>query len=158
MNFSKILAVFLKILSFIGIQYLFGKKASYPYGLLLKFNLVEITALVIICDILQTLFILYLLELSFNNIGFLKKIKEKLKSSEEKKSKFHKKLLKWGNLGLFFIAALPYAGGAISGSIVAYSLGMKKKKAFFIIIAGCLLGAAIFYLSFSGILMVVKVK
>jgi len=158
MSFSKILAGFLKILSFIGVQYLFGKKGSYPYGLLLKFNLVEITILVIICDILQTLFLLYLLELSFNHIGFLKKIKEKLQTSEKKRSKFHNKLLKWGDWGLFFIAALPYAGGAISGSIVAYSLGMKKKKAFLIIVAGCILGAGIFYLSFSGILMVVRVK
>ncbi len=159
MNFEKVLATALKILSFVGVQYLFGKKGSYPYGLLLKFNLIEITVLVIICDILQTLFLLYLLDLSFNNIKFLKNIKEKLKASEEKKkSKLREKLIKWGDWGLFFIAALPYAGGAISGSIVAFSIGMNKRKAFFIIVAGCILGALIFYLSFSGILMIVKVK
>jgi len=159
MSFKGIIALALKILSFIGVQYLFGKKGSYPYGLLLKFNLVEITILVIICDIIQTLFLLYLLDLSFNNIKFIKKFKEKLRSSEEKKkSKFREKLMKWGDWGLFFIAALPYAGGAISGSIVAFSIGMKKRKAFLIITAGCILGALIFYLSFSGILMIVNVR
>jgi uncharacterized membrane protein len=158
MNFNTIIKESLKIISFMGVQYAFGKKGSYPYGILLKFSLLKISIIVVICDMLQTLFLLHLIEVSFDKIKFLKKMVNKIKHSEESedRSKFRDKFKKWGAWGLFFVAALPYAGGAISGSILAFSMGMGKKKAFIIITLGCILGALIFYLSFAGILTLFK--
>ena len=158
MNFGSFLKEILKIISFMGIQYAFGKKGSFPYGILLKFSLLKISIIVVICDMIQTIFLLNLIELSFDKIGFLKKIIEKFKHSEESenKNRFRERFKKLGAFGLFFIAALPYAGGAISGTIFAFSIGMKKKKAFIIITLGCILGAIIFYLGFSGLLTIFK--
>ncbi len=158
MNFNTILKESMKIISFMGVQYAFGKKGSYPYGLLLKFSLLKISVIVVICDMLQTLFLLHLIEVSFDKINFLKKIMDKMTHSEESenRNKFRDKFKKWGDWGLFFVAALPYAGGAISGSILAFSMGIEKKKAFIIITLGCILGALIFYLSFTGILTIFK--
>jgi uncharacterized membrane protein len=105
---------------------------------------------------IQTAFLLNAIELSFDKINFLKKITYKLKNPEkaENKNKLRTIFKKWGDLGLFFVAALPYAGGAISGSILAFSMGISKTKAFIIITLGCILGAFIFYLGFTGILTI----
>jgi hypothetical protein len=50
------------------------------------------------------------------------------------------------------IAALPYGGGSLTGSIFAISLKLPKKKAFVLIIVGCIIGSMIFYLVFAGII------
>jgi uncharacterized membrane protein len=59
---------------------------------------------------------------------------------------------KYGSTGLIFIAALPYGGGALTGSIVAVSIKMDKKKAFVLITIGCIIGSMLYYLGFAGIL------
>jgi len=158
MNFNVFYQNALKLISFVGMQYAFGKKASFPYGLVLKFSLEKIAIIVIFSDIMQTFFLLALLDISFKKIPCLRKLREKFKKKEKRTEKSRiSKFKRWGSFGLFFVAALPYAGGALTGSILSYSMGIKKKKAFFIIVGGCTLGAAIFYLSFSGILLLVNV-
>ena len=66
------------------------------------------------------------------------------------------KFKKFGHWGVFFISALPYAGGALTGSIVAISIRMDEKKAFVLIILGCLISTTLYYLGFAGILSIIK--
>ncbi len=66
------------------------------------------------------------------------------------------KITKWKEVAVVIIAALPYGGGALSGCIIAYSMKMKKRKAFFLIILGCIIGSTLFYLGFYGIIEVVN--
>ena len=146
-----------KILSFIGVQYTLGRRGSYPYGLLIHFSLIKITAIVVVSDMIQTVFLLHSLDAV---ILCLKKIRTRLRRRPEESIPREKprweRLRKHGALGVFLVAALPYAGGALSGSILATSLKMRRRKAFLVIIAGCILGSILFHLGFTGILALVE--
>ena len=147
-----------KIVVFIGVQYTLGRRGSYPYGLLVKFSLIKITIIVLISDMIQTVVLLHLLEFSSEKIGWLKRLKNRLAKKEKKETKksFWLKLKKYRGLGLIAVAALPYGGGALTGSILAFSMKMEKKRAFLYITFGCTIGAILFYLGFAGILSFFK--
>ena len=147
-----------KIIVLILTHYVLGRRGSYPYGLLVKFNLVKITVLVLISDMILTIGLLHLFELSFDKVGFLRKLKARLNKKEKKESQksLWGKIKKWRGLGIIIIAALPYGGGALTGSILASSLKMEKKQAFFFITIGCIIGAILFYLAFTGIIAAFK--
>lgn len=153
-----------KMVVFIGIQYTLGRRGSFPYGLLVHFSLVKITIIVVISDVIQTIALLNLLEYSFDKIPILKKLKYRLTQKKKypngkSKTSFWEKITKWREVGVVIIAALPYGGGALSGSILAYSMKMKKKRAFFFIILGCIIGSTLYYLVFYGIIELVdKIK
>ncbi|MBN1196353.1 MAG: small multi-drug export protein, partial [Candidatus Aminicenantes bacterium] len=91
---------------------------------------------------------------------WLKRIRGRLSKNPVNKVKtekrFWERFRRHGALGIFLVAALPYAGGALSGSILAVSLKTDRRKAFFIITAGCILGSVIFHLGFTGILALVN--
>lgn len=132
-----------KIAAFIGIQYVLGKRGSFPYGLMAGFGLYKITLLVIVSDIMQTLLLLNFFDYFSRKISWLKK--------EGTRGKFWKKLKQWGAPGIIVVAALPYGGGALTGSILAMSVRMEKKRAFCLIVSGCIIGAILFYFGFTGI-------
>lgn len=140
-----------QILSFLGIQYSLGRRGSYPYGLLLEFSLLKITVLVIVSDMVQTVLLLNLLVYIRKKCKWLKSKKQE-ERREKKKRRFKEWLKTHGSAGLIVIAALPYGGGALTGSIVAVSIKMRKYKAFVLITIGCIIGSFIYYLGFAGIL------
>lgn len=146
-----------KILSFIGVQYTLGRRGSYPYGLLIHFSLFKITAIVVLSDMIQTVFLLRSLDAV---LGWLKRFRARLRKSPanpvKSEKRFWERFRRYGALGIFLVAALPYAGGALSGSILAVSLKTDRRRAFFIITAGCILGSVIFHLGFTGILALVN--
>jgi uncharacterized membrane protein len=146
-----------KIIVFIITHYALGRRGSFPYGLLVKFSLLKITVLVLISDMILTVGLLHFFELSMEKVGFLRKLKARLHKKENKESQksFWGKVKKWGGLGIIIIAALPYGGGALTGSILASSMKMEKKQAFLFITIGCIIGAIIFYLAFAGVMAVV---
>lgn len=142
-----------KIAVFLGVQFIMGKRGSFPYGLLVEFSLVKITLLVIISDIIQTLVLLNFFGFFSGKIPWLRKKTQKSESGKQERSGrgWLNKIKKWGNAGLVAVAALPYGGGALTGSLVAVSAKMDKKKAFLLIIAGCIIGSVLFYLGFAGL-------
>ncbi|MCP5107988.1 MAG: small multi-drug export protein [bacterium] len=137
-----------KIASFIGVQYVLGKRGSFPYGLAVGFSLFKITLLVVVNDIVQTFLLLNCFEYLSRKCSRLKRKKHERKW----RLKLREKLEKWGAPGLIAVAALPYGGGALTGSLLAMSIKMDKKKAFCAVAAGCIIGSVIFYLGFTGIL------
>lgn len=146
-----------RILGFLGVQYLLGRRGSFPYGILMKFSLLEIALLVVLTDVIQILVLINLFDVLSNKIPWLSRRRDgKRKRSKQTKPSLWEKLKRHGDWGLLAIAALPYGGGALTGSIVATSMGMDKKKAFCIIITGCVLGTAIFYAFFAGAALIVK--
>jgi len=167
------------LLGFIGIQYSLGRRGSYPYGLLLGFSLFKITAIVVVSDMIQTALLLNLLVYTRQRYRCLKqrwqnKHRYKLNNvstttstadpacfenpqppiKPNKKKKLTQLLEKYGSAGLIFIAALPYGGGALTGSIVAVSIKMAKPKAFVLITIGCIIGSFLYYLGFLGIMSI----
>ncbi|MFQ6081956.1 MAG: small multi-drug export protein [Candidatus Aminicenantia bacterium] len=148
-----------KLIVFFGIQYALGRRGSFPYGLLVKYNLLKISVLVVISDMFQTLFLLYFFEYFIKRLKWVKKLKERLKKKEPGSQKNRlEKFKKIGGVGVLLISALPYAGGALSGSILATSMRMEKKKAFGIITMGCVIGTCIYYLGFTGIIEILNIK
>lgn len=146
----------LRILGFLGVQYLLGRRGSFPYGILMKFSLLEIALLVVLTDIIQVLVLINMLGVLTGKFSFFRKKKETAPKQKRDKPSLWEKLKRHGDWGLLAIAALPYGGGALTGSIVATSMGMEKKKAFFVIITGCILGTAIFCAFFAGAVLMVK--
>lgn len=149
---------FTEILSFIGVQYLFGKRGSFPFGLILKFGLIKISFLVILSDMILSIFLLNLLPHSIKKIKNLRLVKRFLwRGKNKSENLFGKYLKKFGKSGLLIISALPYGGGALTGTIVATSIKMDKFNAFILITIGCIIGTTIFYMIFSGIFIILKV-
>lgn len=142
---------------FLGLQYLLGRRGSFPYGLMVKFSLAKISVLVVISDILQTLFLLTFFDFFVHRCSFLRQFKEKLtKKRSQPRQKKSGRLKKMGKIGVLLISAIPYGGGALSGSILATSLKMKKAEAFALIMLGCIVGTGLYYLGFAGIISVLK--
>jgi uncharacterized membrane protein len=143
-----------KIAVFLGVQFLLGRRGSFPYGLLAEFSLIKITLLVIVSDIIQALLLLNFFDFFSRKIPWLKKKIHKcdMEKQEVYTGKWWTKIKKWGTPGLVAVAALPYGGGALTSSILAVSANMNKKPAFFLIVAGCIIGSMIFYLGFSSML------
>lgn len=114
----------------------------------------EISLLVIASDFIQALVLLNFFEFAVTKIKWIKKARASLRRwrSEKPPGKLTLYFRRKGDWGLFFIASLPYGGGALAGSLMAISMRMQKKKAFLIIFGGCIIGTVIFYLGFAGIL------
>jgi uncharacterized membrane protein len=160
MTLGKLLDETWKIIVFIVIQYSLGRRGSYPYGLLVKFSLLKITIIVVISDMIQTVILLNLLDFFSRKISWFKKWRERATEKEKTRppNSFRAKLKKYGPLGLVIVAALPYGGGALTGSIVAFSMKLDKKRSFLFITLGCIIGSILFYLGFAGVLALARSK
>jgi len=142
-----------RILSFLAVQYTLGRRGSFPYGLLMKFSLEKLSLLVVFSDLLQTLTLLHFFDACVGKWRWLRNLRRKLTHSEEERS-LRNRLKRAGNWGLVVVSALPYGGGALTGSILAVSLHIDKRKAFAAIMSGCVIGTLLWYLVFAGILTV----
>ncbi len=109
--------------------------------------------LVVISDIIQIIVILNFFEFFVNKLDVITKIKKKFWKNVENSGKNRlEKFKKYGDWGVLLISALPFAGGALSGSILAVSLEYKKLKAFFLILSGCMIGTLLYFVGISGIM------
>ncbi len=151
----------LKFLGFLGVQYTLGRRGSYPYGLLVvNYSLVKISVLVIFSDMIQTAVLLNFFDFLSQRIGWLRRFRDRVNheypgnSPGEKKIKKQtvwNRVKKYGGWGLVAVAALPYGGGSLTGSILAVSIKMNKWPAFFYVITGCIIGTVIFSLGAATI-------
>ena len=146
-----------KILAFFWIQYTLGRRGSFPYGILVNFSLLKISILVIISDIIQIILILNFFEIFVNKLDLINRIKKRLrrKPGNSKKNRLEK-FKKYGGWGILIVSSLPFAGGALSGSVLAVSLEYKKWKAFFLILSGCVIGTGLYFIGFFGIIYTIK--
>lgn len=148
------------LILFFGLQYLLGRRGSYPYGLLVGFSLFKITLLVVVSDMVQTLILLNLFDWLAQKIPWLKKKRNGYVSGKSKNQKRNwlSRLKKYQAVAVIAIAGLPYGGGALTGSIFSISLKLSKKKAFLFIMIGCIIGSMLFYLAFAGIMTLLPPK
>ncbi len=122
----------------------------------------KISILVIISDIFQTIILLNFFVLMKDLFRKLmvhfkgKKTEKKKTEGEKPRNKLKAFMKKHGTIGLITISALPYGGGALTGSLIAVSLKIPKFKAFIYIIIGCIIGTSLYYLIFSGVLTIFK--
>lgn len=136
-----------------GIQLILGKKAAFPYGLIMGLSPLEIGVLVLINDVFLIVFVRSLFDRSMR-IRWLGELQQKLLIDENKlrRSKWLRYFQNLGRLGVLVVVSTPFAGGVWSGSILAHILGLKKSDSYFLIGVGSVIGCAIFVLGFYGIL------
>ncbi|MCI0470190.1 MAG: small multi-drug export protein [Candidatus Aminicenantes bacterium] len=146
-----------KLAAFFGIQYVLGRRCSYPYGIVVGYSLLKITLLVFICDITITFALLILFEKSAKKIPWLKKKRDEYAADKpgKKKKNWLQRLKKNKAAAIILITAFPYGGGVLTGSIFAFAMKIPIKKSFFLIIIGSIICSLIFHLGFAGILALI---
>jgi len=146
-----------EIASFIGVQYVLGRRGSFPYGLILDFSLLKIGVVVILSDVIQTIILINFLPAAIRKVKELERVKTYLeKKRENSEGRFRNYFRKYGSSALLLISALPYGGGSLTGSVLAVSLKISKIRSFLLIITGCVIGTFIFYLIFTGLISIIR--
>ncbi len=139
------------ILSILPIAELRG---GIPYGFYNGINIFTIFFICVIANILIIPFVFLFLETLnklFLHIKVYKKVFNKI--IEHSRKKIHKKIEKYGYLGLMIFVAIPLPiTGAYTGTLGAWALGMDKKKAFLYIVLGVVIsGIIVSLVSYFGI-------
>lgn len=145
-----------KILGFMVIQYTLGRRGSFPYGLLVKFNLLQIGVMVLLCDLLQTVFLLKLFGELWKHSTFLRRLRVCFMKAGRKEKRRRLPAVIQSNPGLILVlvSALPFGGGALTGSLLATSFLRQGTTAVVPIMTGCAVGTGLYLLGFCGILKI----
>jgi uncharacterized membrane protein len=147
----------LLLLGLIINQLLFGKKISFPYGILIGINLYVISITIILTDLLLMVFIdrsyCFMAQRVFPFTLIQKKVIKYNKRLEE--SLLSKKVLFCGKASAMIITAVPFAGGVWSGLAIAYSLNINKIQTYWLVGAGTVIGCGIFYIAAEGVLQII---
>jgi len=109
-------------------------------------NLWVVLPFILLLDAIQIPFYFYLYNMGTTSIRPLARFKAKLIAKSEKGAAG--KLLGWarryGVVGVFLVAALPFFGGGVwTGVLLAYVLGLKKIVSYSALLLGCLVGITI---------------
>jgi uncharacterized membrane protein len=144
------------LLTLIGLQLVLGKKAAFPYGLVMGLSPVFVGLVVLAQDVIQTPFIIMLLQ-GTAQVPWLEKFRRRLILDEErlKSSRMMGWLKRVQHLGVVVVVSTPFAGGIWTGCILSHVFGLGRLNAFVLIAVGSVFGTIIFVLSFIGILHLV---
>ena len=145
-------------ISLILLHAVLGKKASFPFGIIVGLTPVFIGIIVIIYDLALMVVVRMIFENS-SRITWLERLRKKLFADHDKlrKSKWLKFCQNLGRLGVFIITAVPFSGGLWTGSILAHILNLQRKETYILVGLGSILGCAIFVVSFMGIVKLVNI-
>lgn len=143
----------------------FGNRfISIPVGVALFGKWYIVVILIVLMDVIQAPFYYYIYE-SPHKMEFiliqLKRIRtsftritRRIRIREERN--IHARLLKrarsFGQWGVVFITAMPFLGGGMwSGVLLSHLLKIEKKKSYFLLTSGSLIGCIFLALGFGGI-------
>ena len=147
------MAYFSKILALVIIHTVFSRLVSIPTGMLMFRDWSVVVLLVFLMDIVQIPFFFYLYE-QHKKIRFLARFFEKLYNKLElmqTKSLFQKSL-RFHEWGVILITAMPsFGGGMWSGVLLSHLLNIKRRKSYFLVSLGSLLGCVFLALGWGGI-------
>ena len=108
--------------------------------------------LVLIVNILSIFAALLFFDLAHSSLNFYKKSMNKfLEKSKKKAEKLEAKIKNMGYLALMFFVAIPLPGtGAWTGSLMAWMLGLNRKKSILAISGGVIIAGTIVLLLSLG--------
>jgi uncharacterized membrane protein len=154
-NFSLHFAMVL--LTLIGIQFVLGKKAAFPYGMVMGLSPVFVGMVVLAQDVIQTPLVIRLLE-GTTRFSWLEKFRRRLIVDEErlKNSRLMGWLRRMQHLGIVVVVSTPFAGGIWTGCILSHAFGLNRLNAFLLIALGSTFGVIIFVLSAIGLMHLVS--
>ncbi len=155
MSFRLLLSVLLTIIP--GMELRVGMPLAIFYAIENKFPIILVFWLIVIVNSLLVFFIFFFMdELHhiFMRIGIYRRVFNKyLEIIHSRIKRFEKRHAQIGfyALMLFVAAPFPPGTGAWSGSIIAWILGLDRKKSIMAIIAGVMISAAIMLFLLLGI-------
>ncbi|RJP80717.1 MAG: hypothetical protein C4524_03070 [Candidatus Zixiibacteriota bacterium] len=140
------------LLTLFGVQLLLGKKASFPYGVIMGLSPVAIGVVVLFSEVVQGAVLMALLSTA-HRIRWLSRLRQRLIVDEErlKQSRWWRRFHNMKRLSIVVVVSTPLAGGIWTGTILWHLFGLKKLDAVVLLGIGSVIGCAIFVLSFIGI-------
>jgi uncharacterized membrane protein len=152
-NFPVLFQPVIVVVTLVFIQLILGKKASFPYGVLVGMSPVNIGVIVLIADIGLMFFAQALLENSLK-LKWLKKLQQKIFISEDKleRSWWLRSFQNLGRLGVVVVTSIPLSGGLWTGLLMSKVLGLGKVESYALVALGSAFGCAVFVVSFLGII------
>ena len=147
------LSPIITFITLICIQLILGKKASFPYGVLMGLSPIHIGIVALISDFSLMPFVRYLFE-NTKRVGWLEKLRKKLFADEKRlrESRWLRRFQNMGKLGVVILVSVPGGGGVWSGTILSHILDLKKLETYFLVGLGSVFGCLIFVLCFHGII------
>nr|QBM01391.1 hypothetical protein [uncultured archaeon] len=147
------------IFGFIAAYILGGRKIAIPYGIALTQSMWLTITLTVILDILE-IPLFYFIYGKGRRMKALKNAKIDSKSHKERIKRYE--VWHWakelGTPGIFIISLLPSFGGGIWSSVLlAFMLKTEKKLAYFLIIAGSIVGTMFIAFFTHGIINFIKI-
>ncbi|MCF7797901.1 MAG: small multi-drug export protein [Lentisphaeria bacterium] len=149
----------LAIVSIIIAQFILGKKAAFPLGLVLGFSAWSIAAIVILCDMVLMFILLNLFAVSISRLKWMRLVRKRFEWAQEwlAEGRWTRKLIPVGWLGVVAITAIPLAGGVWSGVALSRTMAMTRNQSIITITLGIILGCAIFLFAALGVMHVVSI-
>lgn len=147
------LHLILVVSTLVGVQIIIGKKASFPYGILMGLSPLTIGIIVLFSD-LGTIPLLQFLLSSSQKIRWVETWRQKLiqRQGRWEQQRWFQSVKRMQNWGVTAVVAVPLLGGINTGAIMSHLLNLKKFEAFVFMGLGAAVGSAIFVLGAYGIL------
>ncbi|OIO66389.1 MAG: hypothetical protein AUJ47_01460 [Candidatus Marinimicrobia bacterium CG1_02_48_14] len=148
----------LVLLSIVVAQFLFGKKAAFPLGLILGYTAYGVALIVILCD-LALMFVVYqIFSASFAKLKWIQNLRYRFESGQAwlAGGRWTRKLIPLGWLGVVAITATPFAGGVWTGIALSRTLAMNAKQTYWAVGLGSVIGCAIFLFAALGVMHLVR--
>ncbi len=135
------------------IHFIFGKKASFPWGAAAGIDPVWIGLAATICDVALILLVMYLFEIA-GKYKYIRKLRERQHTKAQKwlGKKRYKYFRRLGKLDIIGAVAVPFTGGVYTAALIAETMQIKRRKAISLALAGMVIGNGFFTLAFMGVI------
>lgn len=149
----------LTIVSIVVAQFLLGKKASFPLGLVLGYSAWSIAIIVILCDMVLMFLLIDLFAIPLSRMKWMRFVRKRFEWAQQwlAEGRWTRKLIPVGWLGVVAITAIPLAGGVWSGVALSRTMAMTRNQSLITITLGIILGCAIFLFAALGVMHVVSI-
>lgn len=147
----------LALISIVLAQFLFGKKAAFPLGLIFGYTAYSVALIVIICD-LGLMFVVYqIFSASVAKLKWIRHLRLRFESVQMwlAEGRWTRKLMPVGWLGVVAVTATPFAGGVWTGIALSRTLAMNAKQTYWAVGLGSVIGCAIFLFAALGVMHLV---
>ena len=136
------------------IHAILGKKAAFPYGVVMGISPWTIGLVVLIYDLGLMILVRAVFDGATGRLKILQNLQNKLFMSEErlKRSRWLRTFQNLGRAGVVIIVSTPCAGGVWSGAVLSHILKLERIESYWLMGIGSAIGALIFVLSFLGII------
>ena len=145
------------VFTFIAIHLTLGRKVSIPYGVASGLNIYLVLDLALVLDTIFTSLIYFLSRRAVLKLKFLRKIREKIISLQDRLISSNSCLIHFfshlGKTGIVLANVIPFTGGINVSIPLTHALNLSKGESLFLLFVGNFLGCLFIALGAKGILV-----